>query len=156
MNKKEIDEIMEIKKEIIELNTKVRMINHFLRTYSSSFIYEDSIKEIDKIEKYMNEMIEKRDYEEERIQKISETINCEHEILINGFLEYECPICKRKFNKQHLSKYIIRYYYDYEEDEEKINDIIIGSSNDDVCEELLNFFSSKQKNSSIEIKRLTK
>ena len=152
----EINRIMELKKEISIKSEKVVMINHFLRTYSSSFTSEESIKALDRIEKFMKEMINKRVNDEEDIQKISKMIDCEHEILLRMVLEYECPICKRKFNKLPSSKYVIHYYYDYDKDEEEINNIIFNSSKSDVCEELLDYFSHKQSNSNIEIMRLKK
>ena len=44
MNNNEIRKIMILKKEIQEFNAKVRELNHFLRTYESSFVNENSIE----------------------------------------------------------------------------------------------------------------
>jgi len=160
MNNNEIKKIMELKKEVNELKNKTIALNHFLRNYTSSFTNEDSIKALERIEKYMNETINTRVIDEEKIQKISESIECNHELLIKAVLEYECPMCKRRLKHDDVgknSKYVISCYYDYDEDESDINKIVFDAYNEeDACEELLLYFSNKQTYGNINIRRLSK
>lgn len=160
MNNNEINKIMELKREVKELKKITIVINHFLRNYTSSFVNEDSIKALERIEKYMKEMISTCVSDEEKIQKISESIKCNHELLIKSVLEYECPMCKRRMKLDDVgkdSKYVISCYYDYDEDENDINKIVLDACDEeDACEELLLYFGNKQTEGNINIRRLLK
>ena len=160
MNKNEIDKIMILKNEVQELNEKVISLNHFLRNYSNSFVNENSKEALDRIEKFMKKMISERVIKEDKIQKISESIDCNHELVIKSVLETECPMCKRRFKldkEKNNSKYVISCYYDYAEDEEDINKIIIKAKDEeDAFEDLLEYFGEKQANGNINIRRLVK
>ena len=160
MNNNEINKIMILKKEIQELNAKVIKLNHFLRNYTSSFVNEDSIGALSRIENFMKKLISKRMDDEKSIQKISESINCSHELIIKDFLEDECPICKRRFKhgvESINTKYLVSSYYNYDEDEEDINSIVLDAKEEEeACENLLEFFSKKQACENIYIRRLVK
>ena len=160
MNNNEIRKIMILKKEIQEFNAKVRELNHFLRTYESSFVNENSIEALSRIEKFKNELISKCIDDKKSIQKISESINCSHELIVKDFLEDECPMCKRRFKHDEKSmnvKYVVSSYYNYDEDEKDINCIVLDAKDEtDACESLLEYFGKKQICEKIYIRRLLK
>ena len=159
MNNKEIIEINELKKEKKEIKKELKQIMNFLQNYENSFNYPESIKALESIHKYFSKQYDRKAKIDEEIQTIADKIgvNCQHRILIEIPLSHECPICKKNYSYREslpsTAEYIISNYK-YEEDNSKLDQIVLGSSNESSANEaILTYLNNLQYSENIKIRR---
>lgn len=159
MNNKEIIEINELKKEKKEIKKELKQIMNFLQNYENSFIYPESVKALKRIHKYFSKQYDRKAKIDEEIQTIANKIgvNCQHRILIEIPLSHECPICKKNYNYHEslpsTAEYIISNYK-YEEDNSKLDQIVLGSSDETSANEaILAYLNNLQYSENIKIRR---
>ncbi|MBR4178195.1 MAG: hypothetical protein IKR57_02460 [Bacilli bacterium] len=163
MNNNEIEKIIELKKKRKNLGNVIKELNEFLRFYNNSFREEESKKALDRIESYVKNTVVRRNNIGDQIQSIANEIVCNHEMLIDVILEYECPVCKKIINYKDIpptTKYLVSYYVDKKHKEiidNKINEIVLSSIDEETAnEELLEYFSNKQIEEGFSLRRYIK
>ena len=102
MNNNKIEKIIELKKKRKNLGNVIKELNEFLRFYNNSFREEESKKALDRIESYVKNTVVRRNNIGDQIQSIANEIVCNHEMLIDVILEYECPVCKKIINYKNI------------------------------------------------------
>ena len=159
MNNKEIIQINELKKEKKEIKKELKQIMKFLQNYENSFNYSESIKALERIHEYSCKQYNRKAKIDEEIQIIADkiSVNCQHRILIEIPLSHECPICKKNYSYREslpsTAEYIISNYK-YEEDNSKLDQIVLGSSDESSANEaILAYLNNLQYSENIKIRR---
>lgn len=159
MNNKEIIQINELKKEKKEIKKELKQIMKFLQNYENSFNYSESIKALERIHEYFCKQYDRKAKIDEEIQIIADKIgvNCQHRILVEIPLSHECPICKKNYSYHEslpsTAEYIISNYK-YEEDNSKLDQIVLGSSDETSANEaILAYLNNLQYSENIKIRR---
>ena len=158
MNNAEIKKIVLLKNDIEVYRLRLGELNRFLRTYSNLFVNDDSKEAIRRIMCYTSDLTDNIQRNKTQIEDISNKIECKHEILVDDILDYECPLCKRRYRYNNLpetAKYVINV--NDSEHECDVNNIILNSfDEEEAINELLEFYASKQISNDIKIRRLVK
>lgn len=160
MNNNEIIKIKELKQEKRKIINELQQINQLLSRYKYSFKYKESIEALKRIDTYCQDQSNKSKEIDQNIAEIAETLekNCNHKIIINHLLNFECPICKKNFEYNTLpltTEYIIENIND-ENDLNSIDEIILNSVDEKSAEkDILNHVNNLQYSNNIKIRRKT-